>query len=296
MAKLSQLPWFCCLLMALCFGPAFSQTEQAPTIAPAAVEMPLPEPHEFLKGVSVKDDQYARLRKDYLCRTEVVIQPNRWSRSRTPISEKYESFYINGREIDRVVELNNVPLSERSIAQQDARLKKETDTALSSEGKTAKPSAPTLEETVLATSLFVDEQRVWRDGRSFISFKFRGDRHRVPDSATEAIAKLLKGSVLIDEADRAIVEINGTTQDDVIYSNRFLMPNKFQALVYEAKRINDEIYVPSFVRIAVADDQADGVLAAELWKRSLELRTYSVSSCRKFRVTTTIVPTVTNSH
>lgn len=296
MAKLSQLPWFCCLFMAFCFGPAFSQTEQAPTAVPLAADAPLPEPREFLKGVSVKDDQYARLRKDYLCQTEVVIQPNRFSRSRTPITEEYESFYINGREIDRVVKVNNVPISERAIALQDARLKKETDVALSAGGKAAKPSAPTLEETVLATSIFSDEKRIWKDGRSLISFKFRGDRRRVPQTPNEMIGKMLRGDVLIDETDHAIVEISGITRDDVIYNDRFLMPDKFQALVYEAKRINDEIYVPSLVRIAVADDQPDGVLAAELWRRSLELRTYSVSSCRKFRVSTTINPTVTDSH
>jgi len=296
MAKLSELFWFCCLLVAFCFGPAFAQTEQAPTAAPLAAEAPLPEPREFLKGVSVKDDQYARLRKDYLCNTEVEIRPNRLSRSRVPVTEQYESFYINGREIDRVVKVNNVPISERAIALQDARLKKQTDAAISAEGKAAKPTPPTLEETVLATSIFSDERRIWKDGRSFISFKFKGDRHRVPQTPNEMIAKMLRGNVLIDETDRAIVEISGITQDDVIYNNRFLMPDKFQALVYEAKRINDEIYVPSLVRIAVADDQADGVLAAELWKRSLELRTYSVSSCRKFRVSSTIIPTVTNSH
>jgi hypothetical protein len=94
--------------------------------------------------------------------------------------------------------------------------------------------------------------------------------------------------------DRAVVEINGMTEDNVILNGRFLMPDKFPALVYKAKRVNDEIYVPSLVRIAVADDQAEGVLAAELWKHSLELRTYSVSSCRKFRVSSTIIPTVDN--
>jgi hypothetical protein len=292
MAKLQRWLCSCSLLVALCIRPAFTQSGLAPSVAEAA----LPEPVAFLKSVTINSDQYARLRQDYLCQTEVVIRPKKSSRSQTTVTEEYESFYINGKEIDRVVKVNDVPLSERAIAQQDARLKKETDAALSSNGSRGKPPGPTLEEMVLAKSIFSDERRIWKDGRSFIAFKFRGDHHIVPQTPTEAIARFLKGDVSIDEADHAIVEIKGVTQGDVVYSGRFLMPDKFEALVFQAKRINDEIYVPSLVRIAVADDQADEALAAEFWNRSLELRTYSVSSCRKFRVSATIIPTEADSH
>lgn len=283
----------CSVLLSLSVRLALARTGQTATVGSSIPAQPLPEPAVFLKAVAAKGDRYARLRQDYLCLTQLVIQPNRLSRSQTPVTEEYESFYVNGGEIDRIVKINDVPLSQQAIAEQETRLKQETDAALSLKSK-PKPQTPTLEETVLATNLFSNEQRIVRDGRTFISFSFRGDRHRIPQNLIEKIAGSLKGDLLIDETDRVIVEMNGVTQDDVIYNGRFLMPDKFPALVYRAKRINDEIYVPSLVRIAVANDQPDNVLASDQWKRSLELRTYSVDSCRKFHVTSTIISPVTS--
>ncbi|WP_130418242.1 hypothetical protein [Edaphobacter modestus] len=104
------------------------------------------------------------------------------------------------------------------------------------------------------------------------------------------IAKSLEGTVLIDEQDYAIVSMHGVTRDDLIYNHQLLIPRSFNTLVYEGKRVNDEMYVPSLVTIAVANRQPEGVTANSDWKRSLELRTYTVTSCEKFRVTSTILP------
>ncbi len=84
--------------------------------------------------------------------------------------------------------------------------------------------------------------------------------------------------------------MHGVTRDDLIYNRQLLIPRLFNTLVYEGKRINDEMYVPGLVTIASANLQPESVTANSSWKRSLELRTYTVISCEKFRVTSTILP------
>jgi hypothetical protein len=276
----------------------FAQTSQ-PTpplqsdASPAAPETALPEQADFLRQVEEKRDRYAQLLQDYVCRTNLLIKPSRLANSKRPTSEDYESLYINGKEIHHLLAIDGHPLSEAAKNEEDARLQKEV-AASTQLGKKSVAQNPTLEEAVLKIDIFTAEQRLVRDGRAYIAFNFHGDRYRRPKSILELIAKSLHGDVLIDENDHAIVEFHGSTDDDVTYNQELLIPRHFPALVYQAKRVNDEIYVPSLVTIAIADRQPVGKLATNMWMRSLELRTYTVESCKKFRVTSTILPGYAN--
>jgi hypothetical protein len=266
--------------------PAAPQPQSEPESSSPAP--PLPEQTAFLKLVAEKGDRYALLRQDYVCRTNLLIKPNQLAKSKAPISEDYESFYVNGKEIHHLLAFNGKPLTEEAKAAEDDRLQKDIQTT--AKGKKVQRETGSLESTVLATDIFTGEDRIVKDGRSYISFHFQGNRHREPKSILEVMAKYLQGDVLIDEKDHAIVAFHGTTTEDVIYNNDLLIPGKYPALVFEAKRINDEIYVPSLVTIAIAGAQEMGPLATNMWKRSLEVRTYTVDSCRKYRVTSTILP------
>lgn len=264
------------------FGP-----KGAVGIIPGQLELPLPESASFLNQVATAGDRYASLRQDYVCRTRLRIEPSELSASRAPVTEDYDSFYLGGRELHRLIAVDGHPLSDAAKAEEESRLQEETQKV--TVNGTYAPAA-TLEGTVLATSIFTDEKRLVSDRRNLISFHFEGDRRREPRTILEMIAKSLSGNVLIDEQDHAIVKMNGTTRYDVIYGRQLLVPRSFKALVYEAKRVNDETYVPTLVTIAAANRQRVGVTANVNWKRSLELRTYTVTSCEKFRVTSRILP------
>jgi len=239
-------------------------------------------------------DRYSEIRQNYICRVGLHIQPNQYANSKTPISQEYESLYANGREIQRLLTVNGHPLAPDAKAMEDARVQREIEASLGQK-KPSSGLATTLEGAVLATNVITDEQRIVKDGRSYITFNFHGDRQSHPRSTLELIAKSLEGSMVIDEKDRVAVEMNGITQDDVLYGGWLLVPRKFPALIYAARRINDELYVPSDVSIAVANRQVAGVTASVEWKRSLERRTYKVESCRKFRVTSRILPGFTET-
>jgi hypothetical protein len=289
---LFSLPKTCSVVFFLAIS-SLAQTIQPATPQPqsepeSSTPAPLPEQAAFLKLVAEKGDRYALLRQDYICRTNVLVKPSQLAKSQAPISEDYESFYVNGKEIHRILAFNGKPLSEEAKAEEDARLQK--DIQATAKSKKTPVETGTLESAVLANDIFTGETRIFKDGRSYISFHFQGNHHTEPKSILEVMAKYLQGDVLIDEKDLAIVAFHGTTQEAVIYNNELLIPAKYPALIYEAKRINDEIYVPSLVTIAVAGPQEVGTLATNMWKRSLEVRTYTVDSCRKYRVTSTILP------
>jgi hypothetical protein len=256
---------------------------------PLTLDAPLPKQADFLKQVAAKGDRYAELRQNYVCRTSLVIQPKQSSDSKASMSEDYDSFFVNGKEIHRLQAINGRPLSEAAKDEEDVRLQKEISTTIPHKRISA-TGPQTLEEAVFAADVFTGEQRTVKDGRNYISFHFQGNRQRHPKSILELIAGYLQGDVLIDEKDHAIVQMRGVTQADVIYAHQLFIPGQFPALIYQAKRINDEMYVPSLVTIAVADRQPEGTLATILWKSSLETRTYTVESCKKFRVTSTILP------
>ena len=250
----------------------------------------LPDTATLLKQVIANGDQYAKTLQRYICRTNLLIDPNHYPDSpKNPTSQEYESFYINGKEIQRLLTVNRHPLSAAAKAQEEARVQKEIDSDLL-DAKPFRGLAGTLQGSVLTTAIFTDEQRIFKDGRSYITFNFHGNHRSHPDSILGLIAKSLKGNAIIDEKDLVVVEINGTTQDDVVYNRELMVPRKFPVLIYNAKKINDELYVPSLVSIEIAARQDYNDSALIPWNRSLERRTYMVESCRKFRVTSRILP------
>ncbi len=279
------------LLLAAMFwdpwGALHAQTGAKPLAE--LLDSSLPEPGVFLKQVAMTGDRYAALRQSYVCRTHLLVQPSKLAASNAATTQDYDSFFVRGREIHRLLAVDDHPLSEAGKEAESSRVEEEIHGFVAT-GKQVAAPAVTLEAAVLTMDVFTAERRTVDDGRSVISFHFQGDHRRKPRTILEMIARSLQGDVRIDEQDRAIVSMHGATRDDLIYNRQVLIPRLFHALVYEAKRVNDEIYVPSLVTIAAATRQPEGVTANIDWKRSLELRTYTVTSCEKFRVTSTILP------
>ena len=270
--------------------PLQTETDPRPMLSPPDnfKDRPLPEPASFLQQAVMTGDRYAGLRKAYVCHIHLSVQPSKMVSAKSPRSQDYDFFYLHGKEVHSLIALNDRPLSEAEKAQDRQRLEEEASQNTSSDPSIFK--AETLASAALATDVFTDEKRFFRDGRAVIWFRFKGDRRRTPRTLIELIANALDGTVEIDEQDHAIVSMHGMTRDDLIVDHRLLIPRRFNALVYEGKRINDEMYVPSLVTMAVATWQPEGVTANSQWKRSLELRTYTVSTCEKFRTTSTILP------
>ncbi len=131
------------------------------------LNLPLPEPSTFLRQVSIMGDRFADLRQNYVCRTHLLIQPSKES-SKPPLNEDYDSFYVHGREVHRLLAVNDHPLSEAEAAEERKRLEQEMQR--SGETKATMVAPANLSSAVLTTDVFTEEKRVVRNGRSLIRF------------------------------------------------------------------------------------------------------------------------------
>ncbi|RZU40132.1 hypothetical protein [Edaphobacter modestus] len=110
--------------------------------------LPLPEPGAFLKQATITGDRYADLRQKYVCRTHLLIQPSKESSSKAAITEDYDSFYIRGKEVHRLLAVNDHHLSEAEKAKERNRLEEDAQKSVGIE-KTIVPPV-TLASVVLA--------------------------------------------------------------------------------------------------------------------------------------------------
>jgi hypothetical protein len=221
------------------------------------IQEPLPDPAKLLQAASDKEDAFADERQKYIC----VFTNHGFRIMNNKIKDwhrLYESFYIHGHEIERLLALNGVPLSVKQRKAEEARVTKKIEAF---QRKPVEPFvglaggmsisrgehrwAQTVEGAIIRAGIFSNERRVIYRGRIAIQIDFHGDKNFKAQTDEELIARGLSGTIIVDEESGAIVRIGADAPTDIYKNGELLLGNGIMFIGFDAVRIADNLYLPS---------------------------------------------------
>jgi hypothetical protein len=207
-----------------------------------------------MQSASDKEDAFAAERQNYLC---VFKNTKFGTQERQPVVLLYESFYVHGYEIQRLLAVDGVPLSPEQKQAEEARVQ----TLVVAYGN--KPSAPfvglaggmyiargehrwaqTVEGAIGRAGIFSNERRVMYRGRPAIQMDFVGNRKFRAHTDEERIAKVMSGTILVDEESTAIVRVGAEAMGDVMHDEKILIGHGAH-IGFDAEKVADNLYLPS---------------------------------------------------
>lgn len=133
-------------------------------------------------------------------------------------------------------------------------------------------------------SKFDHERRITYRGRPAIEMEYHADRktklHLQSDE--ELAAQAFEGNIIIDEADQAVVRIEGAAERDAWRGHQLLV-RQSHILGFDEVRVDEGLYLPlAWVTAPLPTDarKAYGLENQDFW----------LQSCRKYRVHSRVVP------
>jgi hypothetical protein len=255
---------------------AFAGVSRVSSQATPSVSGPLPDSAALLQAASDKEDVFAKERQNYICvykSTDFMTQTTRL----------YESFYIGGHEIERLLAINGVPLSSQEKDAEEARVGAEIG------ANKRKPAIPfvglsggmsvsagehrwaeTVEGAIVRADILRNERRVTYRGRPAIQIDFVGNKKFKVHTEEERIAKELSGTIIVDEASGVIVRVSADAPTDIYKGSTLIAAHTIQFLGFDAVNIADDLYLPlSWVRNRYVQGEYE-----DFW----------LQSCRKYEV------------
>jgi hypothetical protein len=209
-----------------------------------------PQAAVLLGQAANKEDSFAILRQHYGC----VFKNTKFTTHTVRI---FESFYVNGYEIQRLLAVNGVALTGAQKDQEEGRVRAEIETDKQKSppvvvglagGMVLSPGphrfAQTVEGSVVRTSIFQNEQHLMYHGRQAIQLDFTGDRKLKAQTDEERVAKALSGTIVLDEETGAILRIGAEAVDDVTRRGSLLVVHGAH-IGFDASKVDDSLFLPS---------------------------------------------------
>jgi hypothetical protein len=188
----------------------------APALAYAA-DVPLPKAAELRERVIENERISAEQKERYLCDvTEESDELTANGSVKRSESKTYERFYLNRREIDRLLAKNGKPLSEGDAKKEQDRVSKEVKKYTDpKQVKKAQDQRERQLEMFLKALRFDNGRRELRAGRSTILYSLTGDPNFKASSIEQRFAKALVGDIAVDEQTGELLDMKVRTEKDV---------------------------------------------------------------------------------
>ncbi len=238
----------------VCWGAQARQTpvprsSAAKTDATKALaDKPIPDLKTLMEQVEAHQKELEAIRENYTYREETVTETlNAHGKVTKTESELDEVFFVNGHEIDRVVEKNGKPLSGRDADKAQARVTKEVEKAQQTPpGQSMQnPNQTITVGKMLEVMEVSNPRRVMYNGRSTLEFDVVGRRDAKTHGVAEGALKKIAGSIWIDEQDRQVAHLNVRFMDN-FHVGGGLLANiaKGSEFRFDQGLVNGEIWLP----------------------------------------------------
>ena len=227
--------------------------------APAqqAAQKPLPDIHQLMKEVNEHQKKLDKVRENYTYTetqtTEDIDAKNRVTKTET---REVEIFFVNGHGMWRLVKKDGKPLDENEQKKESERLTKAVEKAQQPETDKEKEKEAKDEITLRDVLDVMDVRNPRREvfrGRSTIVFDFVGRKDAKTHGMAEDVSKKLQGALWVDEADREVVHL------DVSFNDNFHVAGGLVANIekgsnfhFDQAPVNGEIWFPTSAEGTVA--------------------------------------------
>lgn len=284
---------------------AASLPAQQPVAPPAQVPevletpaspAPLPDSSSLIHDVETCERSSEELRKKYFYRAATIAEEtDKNGKVKDTKTEVREIQFIEGVLVDRIVERDGKPLSDKDKKKEDERVEKQVKEGKEKRAKAeqkGKDTGPRGNDVVsvariLELGSFSNPRRETYKGRSTILMDYNGDPHAKTHSRFEEVFKLLSGTVWIDEPTRCLVRGRGMFTDNFHIGGGLVVNiQKGTHFNFEKTLVNGEIWLPAQI-------DGEGSLRVLLFIHMQGRQKTTFSGYRKFQITSTILPGTT---
>jgi hypothetical protein len=240
-----------------------TRTDVAEFGFPKVSNEPLPDMPTLLTEVRANADKLENLLDTYsYTQKQIDREIGKDGVLREKGSETIQLSFYKGNRIQRLIEKNGKPLSEKEQRKVDEDVQKrveEIEKDFAKNGEKADRETERLRRIsvaeVLRASKLINPRRERFRGRDMIVFDFEPDPN-YDLSKAESMLKLIgkiAGVIWIDEKDKQIARVEASMADNFNVGGGVVAKlKKGSSFMIEAERVNDEIWLPSVADINVA--------------------------------------------
>lgn len=249
-AVFSSFVWLSVIAVSVCCG-ALAQSTNTPRMKDepgSFAGKPIPDLRTLMQQVEAHQKQLEAIRENYTYREETVTETlNSHGKVIKTESEQDEVFFVNGHEIDRVVQKNGKPLSGHDADKEQARVTKLVEKAQQTPpGQSMQnPNQTITVAKMLEVMQVSNPRRVIDNGRSTLEFDVAGRRDAKTHGMAEGALKKIAGSIWIDEQDKQVAHLNIRFMDN-FHIGGGLLANiaKGSEFRFDQGLVNGEIWLP----------------------------------------------------
>jgi hypothetical protein len=208
---------------------------------------PLPEIPQFMREVEAHQKELDKVRENYTYTSVRTIQDldSNGKVTKTETGE-YEEFFVHGHLIERMVKKDGQPLSEHEQKKETERVTKLVEKAENM------PREQPLEGQTISVSRLLEimevrnPRRVVFQGRPSIIFDFIGRKDAKTHGLVEDASKKLQGALWIDEANRQVIHLEVSFNDNFRIGGGLLgTVEKGSSFHFDQALVNGEIWLPT---------------------------------------------------
>jgi hypothetical protein len=171
-------------------------------------ESPVPEATALMKEVQAHQQKMDEVRENYTFHRirRVEELDGKGAVKKTTVQER-EVFYVNGRQVARLVKRDEIPLDEAEDKKEQERVRKLTMELSKKPPSFGRGGGVNLINLILSVSEVSNPRRTQMNGRSTLVFDFKGDPNAEAHRLEEKGARKVEGTLWIDEADRQVARL-----------------------------------------------------------------------------------------
>jgi hypothetical protein len=222
----------------------------------SAPRRPLPDIKQLFNDLQENQKQIESLMEQYGCtEDEELHELDKNGRVKKSIVNEYEDFYLGGQLVRRKVKKDGKPLDPEEQKKEDGRIEKRIREYEKKKGEEGQDAAKKKKEridvsTFLRMSNFNHPR--WEEYRrhNVIVFDFAPNPDYRPQSKTEDLLHKLVGTLWVDDDARQVVRLEAHLSDAYKLGGGLLASiHKGASLVLEQAKMNDEVWLPSYVEM-----------------------------------------------
>lgn len=214
-----------------------------------AVAKPIPDLKTLMQEVVAHQKELETIRENYTYRELTVtedVDPH--GKVMKTESEEDEVFFVNGHEIDRVVQKNGKPLTGADADKEQKRVTKQVEKAekVPSDRSLQNPNQTITVGKMLEIMQVTNPRRVEYNGRSTLEFDLAGRHDAKTHGIAEGAMKKIAGSIWIDEQDRQVAHLEVRFTDNFHLGGGLLANiEKGTEFRFDQGLVNGEIWLPT---------------------------------------------------
>jgi len=271
------------------------QNSPAPATQNEPDQRPLPDIPALLRDVAKNQDAIEEIRKLYTAHvSEEQDKTDSDGSAKARSTSEYDVFYIGEDEVRHLLAKDGKPLTGDEKKKEDERFGKEFDKLKKKQAElAADPRKQAKEEEqeeaqlsdFLRAETFTNARRTSLNGEDVIAFDFAGNPNFKAKKLIERVVQKLQGEMWVDDRSREIARLEAHFPEAVHVGGGVLgSVQKGSNFVFEQKRINNEVWLPSYIEVHAAAR----ILVVKLKQNFID----RYSDYRKFRVGGSVVGTI----